>query len=130
MVRKDLNITKISELRGRKIANQTGSSVGNIFVDQIAPAAGLKKGDYQEIRMNVNDMVAALAAKTVDAMVNVEPYNAIAEADGIATTIMDYWEVDPMPVLMAATPDFVDKNPDVLVNYLKAWLDVGKDFKE
>src|SRR5881398_552207 len=43
MVRKDLNITKISELKGLKIANQTGSSVGNIFVDQIAPAAGLKK---------------------------------------------------------------------------------------
>src|SRR6201988_802311 len=34
MVRKDLNITKISELKGLKIANQTGSSVGNIFVDQ------------------------------------------------------------------------------------------------
>src|SRR5215208_7109333 len=69
MVRKDLNITKISELKGLKIANQTGSSVGNIFVDQIAPAAGLKKGDYQEVRMDVNNMVAALAAKTVDVMV-------------------------------------------------------------
>ncbi len=34
--------------------------------------------------MNINDMVAAMAAKTVDAMVDVEPYNAIAEADGIA----------------------------------------------
>jgi NitT/TauT family transport system substrate-binding protein len=63
-------------------------------------------------------------------MVNVEPYNSIAEADGIATTIMDYWEVDRMPVLMAATPDFVDKHPDALVAYLKAWLDVGRAFKE
>src|SRR5919197_6016264 len=34
MVRKDLNITKVGELKGLKIANQTGSSVGNIFVDQ------------------------------------------------------------------------------------------------
>jgi len=130
MARKDLNVKTVADLRGKKVANQTGSSISTVFTDKIAPGAGLKKGDYQEIRMNVNDMVAALAAKTVDAMVNVEPYNAIAEADGIATTIMDYWEVDPMPVLMAATPDFVDKNPDVLVNYLKAWLDVGKDFKE
>ena len=80
--------------------------------------------------MDVNNMVAALAAKTVDAMVNVEPYNAIAEADGIATTIMDYWNVDKMPVFMAATPDFVDKNPDTVVAYLKAWLDVARDFKE
>ncbi len=130
MARKDLNLTKVEQLRGRKIANQTGSSIGNIFVDTIAPAHGLKKGDYQEIRMNVNDMVAAMAAKTVDAMITVEPYNAIAEADGIATTIMNYWDVDKMPVFMAATPDFVEKHPDTVVAYLKAWLEVARDFKE
>ena len=130
MARKDLNITKVEQLRGKKVANQTGSSIGNVFVDTIAPAHGLKKGDYEEVRMNVNDMVAAMAAKTVDAMVNVEPYNAIAEADGIATTIMDYWDVDKMPVFMAATPEFVQKSPDTVIAYLKAWLDVGRDFKE
>jgi hypothetical protein len=92
MVRKDLNLTKIEQLKGLKIANQTGSSVGNIFVDQIAPAHGLKKGDYQEVRMDVNNMITAMSAKTVDAMVNVEPYNAIAEADGLAVKIMNYYE--------------------------------------
>ncbi len=130
MARKDLNLTKVEQLRGLKVANQTGSSVGNIFVDTIAPRAGLKKGDYQEVRMDVNNMVAAMAAKTIDAMVNVEPYNTIAEADGIATTIMDYSSIDTLPVLMAATPDFVDRNPDAVVAYLKAWLDVARDFKE
>ncbi len=59
VARKDLGITKLDELKGKKIANQTGSSIGNIFVDQIGPANGLKKGDYQEVRMNVNDMIAA-----------------------------------------------------------------------
>jgi len=130
MVRKDLNLTKLEQLRGLKIANQTGSSIGNVFVDQIAPAAGLKKGDYQEIRMDVNNMVAALAAKTVDAMVNVEPYNAMAEADGLAAGLMDYWDVDKMPVFMAATPSFVANSPDTVVAYLKAWLDVARDFKD
>ena len=103
--------------------------MGDIFVATITPSAGLKKGDYQEIRMDVNNMVSAMAAKTVDAMVNVEPYNAIAEADGIATTIMDYSSVDPLPVLMAATPDFLAKSPDTAVAYLKAWLEVAGDFK-
>ncbi|MGB7542127.1 MAG: ABC transporter substrate-binding protein [Burkholderiales bacterium] len=130
MARKDLNITKVEQLRGKKIANQTGSSIGNIFVDTIGPTHGLKKGDYQEVRMNVNDMVSAMAAKSVDAMVCVEPYNSIAEADGIATTIMDYWDIDKMPVFMAATPDFIEKNPDVVVAYLKSWLAVARDFKE
>jgi ABC-type nitrate/sulfonate/bicarbonate transport system substrate-binding protein len=130
MARKDLNLTKVEQLRGLKVANQTGSSVGNVFVDTIAPAAGLKKGDYQEVRMDVNNMVAALAAKTVDAMVNVEPYNAIAEADGMATSLMDYWNVDKMPVFMAATPEFVAKSPETVVAYLKAWIDVARDFKD
>jgi ABC-type nitrate/sulfonate/bicarbonate transport system substrate-binding protein len=130
VTRKDLNIDKVEQLKGLKVANQTGSSTGNIFVDIIAPKAGLKKGDFQEVRMNVNDMVAAMAAKTVDAMVNVEPYNAIAVADGIGTSIMDFSSVDRMPVFMAATPEFVDKNPDTVVAYLKAWQDVARDFKE
>ncbi len=127
--RKDLNITKVEQLRGLKVANQTGSSVGNVFVDTIMPQHGLHKGDYQEVRMDVNNMVAALAAKTVDAMVNVEPYNVIAVADGIGTDLMDFSAVDPMPVFMAATPDFVQQKPDTVVAYLKAWLDVAKDFK-
>jgi NitT/TauT family transport system substrate-binding protein len=89
----------------------------------------LKKGDYQEVRMNVNDMIAAMSGKTVDAMVNTEPYNTIAEAEGVATTIMDYSSVDSMPVFMAATPDFVEKNPAAVVAYLQAWRDVADDFK-
>ena len=129
MARKDLGLKTVADLRGKKVANQTGSSVGNIFVNQVAAKAGLHKGDFQEVRMNVNDMVAALAAKTVDAMVNVEPYNAIAEAEGLANQLADYYEFDKLPVFMAATPEFVEKSPDTIVAYLKAWLDVAKDFK-
>ncbi|HEX4926901.1 MAG TPA: ABC transporter substrate-binding protein [Burkholderiales bacterium] len=129
MARKELGIKRIEDLRGHKVADQVGSSISSVFNDQIAPKHGLKKGDWQEVRMNVNDMVAAMAAKTVDAMINVEPYNAIAEADGLATTIMDYWDVDRMPVFMAATPEFVAEHPDETVRYLKAWLAVADDFK-
>jgi NitT/TauT family transport system substrate-binding protein len=130
VVRKDLGITKMSDLKGKKIANQTGSSIGNIFVDQVGPANGLKKGDFQEVRMNVNDMIAALSSKTVDAMINVEPYNAIAEAEGLGTIIINLSDYDKVPVFMAATPDFIEKNPDAVVAYLKAWLDVKRDFNE
>ena len=129
VARKDLNITKVEELRGRKVANQTGSSIGNVFVDIIAPKAGLKKGDFQEVRMDVNNMAAALAAKTVDAFVGVEPYNEIAVAEGFGVSLMDFSSIDKMPVFMAATPDFVQKNPDTVVAYLEAWQEVASDFK-
>jgi ABC-type nitrate/sulfonate/bicarbonate transport system substrate-binding protein len=130
IARKDLNLKSVSELKGRKIGNQVGASTANIFTNTIAPQAGLQKSDWQEVRMNVNDMVAALAAKTIDAAVTVEPYNAIAEADGIANILTDFSPYDKMPVFMAATPDFVEQNPKAVVAYLQAWLDVARDFKE
>jgi NitT/TauT family transport system substrate-binding protein len=130
VTRKDLNLRRVEDLKGLKVANQTGSSVGNIFVDIIAPNAGLKKGDFQEVRMDVNNMVAAMAARTVDAMVNVEPYNEIAVAEGIGISIMDFSSVDKMPVFMAATPDFVEKSAETVVTYLKAWQEAARDFKD
>jgi sulfonate transport system substrate-binding protein len=130
MVRKDLGVTRVADLRGMRIGNQSGSSTGNTFVDIIAARAGLKKGDYQEIKMNVNEMVAAAAARSIDAFVTVEPYASIAEADGIATTVVNFYDYDRMPVFMAAIPEFVEKHPDLVVEYLRAWLDVGRDFKQ
>ena len=130
LARKDLGLTKVADLKGKKIGNQVGASTANIFTNTIAPSGGLQKSDWQEVRMNVNDMVAALAAKTIDAAVTVEPYNAIAEADGIANIITDFSSFDKMPVFMVATSEFAEKNPETIVAYLKAWLDVARDFKE
>lgn len=130
MARKELKIAKVADLKGLKIGNQVGSSIGNTFVDIIAPRAGLKKSDYQEVKMDVNEMVAAAAAKAIDAFISVDPYCSIAEAEGIATTVVSLYDYDPMPVFMAATPEFIEKNPQVVTEYLRAWLDVGKDFKQ
>jgi ABC-type nitrate/sulfonate/bicarbonate transport system substrate-binding protein len=62
-------------------------------------------------------------------MVAVEPYNSIAEADNIANTLIDFSTVDPLPVFMAATSEFVEKHPDTIVKYLKVWLEAADDFK-
>jgi len=39
------------------------------------------------------------------------------------------WDVDRMPVFMAATPEFVQQHPDAAVGYLKAWMSVADDFR-
>ena len=85
MARKDLGLKNVERPEAaRRSPTRPAPRPATSSSTRSPPSAGLKKGDYQEVRMNVNDMVAAMAAKTVDAMVNVEPYNAIAEADGLA----------------------------------------------
>jgi len=71
----------------------------------------------------VLNMVEAMGG-TVDEVIRV------AEAEGIGNTLVDFYSFDKLPVFMAATPEFVDKNPDTLVAYLKAWLECAKQFKD
>ena len=47
-------------------------------------------------------------------------FGMVAVADGIGSDLMDF---------SPATPDFVQDKPDTVIAYLKAWLDVAKDFK-
>ena len=124
------DIASVADLRGKTVIVDAPNTSYAFQLYEMLAQQGLKKGDYQEVRMNVNDMVAAMAAKTVDAMVNVEPYNAIAEAENLANSLEDFYSFDKLPVFMAATPEFIEKNPDAIVAYLKAWLDVAKDFKD
>ena len=78
--------------------------------------------------MNVNDMISAMSAKSVDAMVYVEPYNAIAEADGIARH-HQLSRCRPGAGVHGGHADFVEKSPDTVVAYLKSWIAVADDFK-
>src|SRR6266404_3926280 len=71
MARKELKITKVADLKGLKIGNQVGSSTGNTFVDIIAPRAGLKKKDYQEIKINMNEIITTTTTKTIDAFISI-----------------------------------------------------------
>ena len=70
--------------------------------------------------MDVNNMVAAMAAKTVDAMVNVEPYNVIAVAEGIGTRSWIFpvstrcrssWRRRPISWRRAPTPSSLISRP-------------------
>ena len=56
--------------------------------------------------------------------------NVLTAVFGIGNILMDLSSVDKVPVFMAATPDFVQKSPETVVAYLKAWLDIAADFKK
>src|SRR4029077_4348115 len=58
------------------------------------------------------------------------PYATSPGAEGSPPAVVSLYDYDPMPVFMAATPEFVEKNPKAVIEYLKAWLDVSKDFKQ
>ena len=126
MARKGAGITGIADLKGRRIGISVGSTTGNIFVRTVAPAAGLKPGDYQVINMRPADQVAALAAGSVDAITSFEPYMTVAETDGIGVTLMRFGAIDPNPTCLVLTPALL-LDPVTATAFLKSWLD-GVDY--
>ena len=131
VTRKDLNITKVEQLKGKKVANQVGSSVGNIFVDIIAPKRRAEEGRLpgSPHERQQHDLRAWPPRRSTPWSTS-SPTTRSRSPTASARRSWTSPSVDRMPVFMAATPDFVDKNADTVVAYLKAWQDVARDFKE
>ena len=127
MAKKDAGINSIADLKGKKISVSTGSTTANIFIQTVAPQAGLKPGDYQLINMRPADQVAALAAGSVDALTSFEPYLTVAEKEGIGTMLMRFGQIDPNPTCLVLSPTLIEKSPDTVQAFLKSWLD-GVEF--
>ena len=130
VARADSAVRSLADLRGKKIAAQSGNSISDVATHQILSSAGLHEGDYQLVNIPVNNMVSALAQKQVDAMVNVEPYNAIAVAQGIGRRIVDYTNYDPMPVFIGMRQGFIDQHHDQAVRILRALLANAQEWQK
>lgn len=122
VVRQDSLVRGLADLRGKKIAVQSGNSVGDVAIHQILPSVGLEPGDYQLINIPVGNMVAALTQKQIDAMVNADPYNAVAVAQGIGRRLVDYTNYDPMPVFIGMRKEFIDQHHQQAVQILRGLL--------
>jgi ABC-type nitrate/sulfonate/bicarbonate transport system substrate-binding protein len=123
MARRGAGVDSVAELKGRRIGISVGSTTGNIFVQTVAPQAGLKQGDYQVINMRPADQVAALAAGSVDAITSFEPYMTIAEKERIAVTLLRFGQIDPNPTCLVLTPTLIERSPETVKAFLKSWLD-------
>jgi ABC-type nitrate/sulfonate/bicarbonate transport system substrate-binding protein len=122
-------ITSVEELRGKKLALTQGTSASIILQNNILPTFNLNKADYQAVNLEPENMTAALAQGSIDAMDNVEPYNAVAVAQGIGARLLDYEKYDLLPVLLCVRPEFAKSNPDTVTGIMAGMLATQNLFK-
>ncbi|MGH7225141.1 MAG: ABC transporter substrate-binding protein, partial [Gemmataceae bacterium] len=115
-------LKSVKDLKGRRVASQVGTTTNYVFVNKILPAYGLTPSDIHLVNTPEKDQVAALAAGSVDAFANVEPFPSIAEVDHIGVVLVDYSRFDMMPVVVAARERVVKQAPEAVVAFLRGWL--------
>lgn len=115
VVRKDLNIRKLSDLSGRTLAVPMRYSGHNLGILSLMERQGLS-GQINVVEMNPPDMAAALAAKTLDAYFVGEPFAVQTIQSGDAEVlhyVEDFWQ-SFICNLMLVKQQFIEDNPDVV----------------
>lgn len=134
IIRKDLvdTIKTYQDLKGRKLAVVGTASLDEICLDRVLAKAGLstKDVDLQVIRA-FPDIIAAMANKSIDGGMVIEPFVAQAVSKGIADPWKDPSEYDPdaQIAILVYGKSMVEK-PEVAKRFMLAYVQSLRDYND
>jgi ABC-type nitrate/sulfonate/bicarbonate transport system substrate-binding protein len=121
-------IRSLADLKGKRIASQSGTITQSVLVNRLLPGAKLTAGDVQLVNLRFQDLVSALSARSVDAAAAVDPFLSSAEQNGTGTVVADFCRAGPVPLILAASTNFAN-NTNLVRKFIKTWQQPGKLFQ-
>lgn len=124
IVRKNSGISKIEDLKGKTVATQLGTS-GEVILDLALQKAGVDRKDVKVVNMDMSGAVSAFIAGQVDAIACWGPYSTnirdnVTDELFTLTCTADYLDQITFPASWLATPDYIEKNREVVVRFVRA----------
>ena len=116
VVVKDSTVTKISDLKGKKVAGLRGSVVHQLFVE-LLHESGLKEKDVEFFPMTLSASASALLAGRVEAALLVGTEIIRAREGGCRVLADGRGRLNGLS-LIAARREFAAKNPEAIEKYL------------
>lgn len=117
------DVTKLEDLKGKKVAYSSGTSSEDILVKSLEKA-GLKMEDIEAVDMDASAIVTAMLSKSVDACATWSP-NTLKILDEMkdAVKLTDNMTFSDTTVSLAswiATASYADANKDKIVRFTRA----------
>ncbi|MDH0287581.1 sulfonate ABC transporter substrate-binding protein [Pseudomonas sp. GD04087] len=122
---KDSPIKSVAELKGKKVALNKGSNVHYLLVRALEKA-GLKYTDIQPVYLPPADARAAFERGSVDAWVIWDPYQAAAEKQLAARTLVDGSGLVDNHQFYLATRPYANNHPQVITTLIDEVRSVGE----
>ncbi|MGC4007719.1 MAG: sulfonate ABC transporter substrate-binding protein [Pseudomonas sp.] len=122
---KDSPIKSVAELKGKKVALNKGSNVHYLLVRALENA-GLKYSDIQPVYLPPADARAAFERGSVDAWVIWDPYQAAAEKQLSARTLVDGTGLVDNHQFYLATRPYANNHPQVITTLIDEVRSVGE----
>ena len=115
------DITTVADLKGKKVAFETGS-VSQFFFNAVLREAGMSESDVEVVNMTATDSGVAFAAQQVDAAVTWEP--ALSQGANAAHGHLLLSSADKPGLItdvVAVTPETIAAHGDELKGFVRAW---------
>jgi sulfonate transport system substrate-binding protein len=118
-------ITRVEELKGRKVGTSVGSSAHHFLVLLLAQA-GLSPEDVEIVNLGATDLGTALAAGEIVAGTTWEPYGTIFTGNGSAKYLAKSSGIKQNTSTEIARKGFIEQNPGLTARYLKVLLEINE----
>jgi NitT/TauT family transport system substrate-binding protein len=134
MLRPDLKdqVKDIRQLKGKVIASNGPGSVSTYEIGKILETVGLTINDVELKILPFTQMGLAFTNKAIDGAIVIPPFVWQFEEQKLAVPFGDVDKlVEPKPMTIAvimANSDWTKKNPELVRNYVTAWLRGARDY--
>ncbi|MEV7649410.1 ABC transporter substrate-binding protein [Arthrobacter sp. NPDC089319] len=128
----DSDIAKISDLKGKTFAVNNLQNIGTVAINALLEDAGLETSDVDLVEMPYPDMQAALERGAVDAIWQVEPFQASAKEAGLVKIgNLFSGPVEDMPVAgWITTEAFAKENPEAVAAFQESIVASAEDLQD
>ncbi len=115
----DSGITKLEDLKGKKVAVPFGSNI-QLLEELYLQKAGLTNDDIELINLSFANIVTSLDSGEIDAAVSAEPYITQSLNKGNSVQIADAQGIKLFVNPIVVRSEFAETYPDITAKYLKA----------
>ncbi|MBN9654929.1 PhnD/SsuA/transferrin family substrate-binding protein [Halobacillus litoralis] len=135
VIREDLQdeIKEYSDLKGKRIAVSSRNAVDDYIFQRMLEHAGLTEDDVEFVLMSdFGNMLAAMGNKSIDAALQIEPLITQGEAQNLHVRFGDATDFAPdaQIAMVLGSPDFIEKETDVSVRFMAAYLKGVRDYND
>jgi len=128
MVRPDLEINDLTDLRGRTFAIPSKYSNQNLVIRRLMMEQGVEPDEIDFVEMPPPDMPGALSARAIDAYFVGEPFAASAELSGsgrILYHVKDIWP-DFISCALVVHERLVNDHPEMVADLVRGIAESGE----
>jgi NitT/TauT family transport system substrate-binding protein len=128
MVRKDLAVKDLRDLRGKTFAIPSKYSNQNLVIHKLMEDQGVKPDEIRFVELPPPDMPGALAAKAIDAYFVGEPHAARAELDGTGRVLYHAKDIWPhfISCVLVVNERLIKERPAVMRDLVRGIAQSGE----